>query len=557
MSSLPVIATRHRARAIASVVALSLGQAAAAGTAAFATRDIFSGLYTAGDAVPRISLCAIALAGLVIAACRAREAVIAEGVGQDYAADLREKLFAHLSRLPVRTLARRRSGGLTLRFVGDLAAVRGWISLGIARLISAAIVLPAALAVIWALDPALGSVAALPTVVGLSLMAIIGWRFEEAHRRLRSRRAALAAEMGERIPKAPELRLLGRMPTERRNLRRRTASLLHAALHRTTGSALMRAVPDVVSGVAAAGILLVASLGHVGPAEAAGALATVALMIKPMRDLAGVWNRWRSWVAVRDRCRRLLEQRRVERKASRRSAGRTKPRQGAPLALSFVGVRTELLKRLTAEAPSGRRLAILGHNGSGKSSLLSLAAGLEAPGCGRILIGGQRTNRLSDAARARMIAYCSEGSPILAGTLRRALTPGARARPSDKDIEVVAHSLGLADVLRRLGGLGGRIAEGGRNLSAGEVRRVLLARALLSGAGLMLLDELDDALDADAPSLMARLLDRTNATVVFVTHNPAVARLADEAWVLEGGRIADRGTPGDVLARRLSQTVAA
>ncbi|MEM6357840.1 MAG: hypothetical protein AAF844_19450, partial [Pseudomonadota bacterium] len=122
MSRLPPIATGARARSIAAVAALSLGQAISAGAAAFATRHVFAGLSLPSGDVPIAALGMIAFAGLAIAACRAREALVAERIGQHYAAELREKLFGHLSRLPARTLAERRSGGLALRFVGDLTA---------------------------------------------------------------------------------------------------------------------------------------------------------------------------------------------------------------------------------------------------------------------------------------------------------------------------------------------------------------------------------------------------------------------------------------------------
>ncbi|MEO0429542.1 MAG: ABC transporter ATP-binding protein [Pseudomonadota bacterium] len=558
MSRLPPIATGERARSIAAVAALSLGQAISAAAAAFATRHVFAGLSSPGGDVPVVALGMIAFAGLAIAACRAREAFIAERIGQHYAAELREKLFGHLSRLPARTLAERRSGGLALRFVGDLTAVRGWISLGIARLVSAAIVLPAALLVVGLLDPSLGLVAGPPMLIGLGLMAIVGWRYSAAHRRLRARRSALAADISERIPNAPELRLLGRMVVERRNLRKRSERLVEAALFRTQGSALMRAIPDGVSGLVAAGILLVAALRLVEPAEAAGALAAAALMIKPMRDLAGIWDRRRNWIVAKEKCCQLLSQQPVIRRSARRPKARAAyPAPGEPVALSFLDIRTKLLSNLSATAPAGRKIAILGANGSGKSSLLTLAAGLEAPGSGRIMIGARPSDRIPDADRARLIAYCSDRSTMLAGTLRRALTLGSASQPSDATIEAQASAFGLAGVLRKLGGLDGRVAEGGRNLSAGEVRRVLLTRAALSGAGLMLLDELDDALDADAPTLMTQLLNGTSATVLFVTHNPAVARLADEAWGLEHGRLVDHGAPGDVLAGPLYRQNAA
>lgn len=560
MTGMPAIASGARRRALAVVALLSLGQAGAAGAAAFATRAAFAA-FAAAEAgpsdgppadLPHGPLAVIALSGIAIAGLRVAERVVAERVGQDYAGELRLRLFSHLSRLPARVVARRRAGGLALRFVGDLSAVRGWVSLGIARLVSAVIVLPAATLAIGLIDPMLGLAAGLPVLLGLGVMAALGTRFGAAHRRLRSRRARLAADMGERIPHAPELRLMGRMPRERRALGRRTVRMVRAAVGRARGAASLRAVPDAVAGVAAAGVLGTAMTGAAGPAEAAGALAALALMIQPMRELAGVWDRRRAWCAARAK---ILEVLALDPVAPRPPRGRdtglgAAPDPGDPLPVRFEAVAAPPLAGFEATAGAGRRIAILGPNGAGKSALLALAAGLETPDRGTVRIGGRRASALGDAARTGAICLVGARSPILAGSLRRALTMGAARRPSDDEIAATAHDFGLGPVLDRLGGLDGRVAEGGRTLSAGEARRLLLARAALSGARLMLLDEPETALDGDGPALVARLIEGTRATVLLATHDPRIARIMDEAWLIEDGRLAACGPPAEIAACR-------
>ena len=103
-------------------------------------------------------------------------------------------------------------------------------------------------------------------------------------------------------------------------------------------------------------------------------------------------------------------------------------------------------------------------------------------------------------------------------------------------------------MIARLGGLDGRIAEAGRSLSTGEARRVLLTRTALSAPTLLLLDEPDDALDADGPALIARLLRETRATTLLVTHNIDLARRLDELWFVADGRIVEAGPPDALLA---------
>jgi ABC-type transport system involved in cytochrome bd biosynthesis fused ATPase/permease subunit len=164
-----------------------------------------------------------------------------------------------------------------------------------------------------------------------------------------------------------------------------------------------------------------------------------------------------------------------------------------------------------------------------------------------VFIDGRRSGALSAKDRKSLIAYGGARSPILAGSLRRALAMGAARQPDDEAIVEAARMFGLGHVLDRLGGLDGKVSEGARNLSAGEGRRVMLARMALSGSRLLLLDEPDDALDTDGPQLLEQLLSMTDATALVVTHNPAIARLVGEIWLIESGELVARGAPNEML----------
>ncbi len=273
-------------------------------------------------------------------------------------------------------------------------------------------------------------------------------------------------------------------------------------------------------------------------------MAAVALMVQPMRDLAGVWDRHRAWVAARDKCLGLLSLPTLDRPAL--PADHRLPDQ-AP-ALRFSAVSAGALKEVDIGAKAGQHIAIVGGNGAGKSTLLALAAGLEQPLTGRVLLANRDPSGLAAAERRRAIALSGKRSPILAGSLRRALTMGSAPIPGDAEILAEADAFGLSSVVERLGGLDGRLAEAGRNLSAGETRRVLLVRAALSRARLLLLDEPDDALDVEGPDLVARLLGKREATALIITHNLAIARRMDQLWYLEQGRLLEAGPPAALLS---------
>ncbi len=529
MSRLPEIGGGGRRRMIAAVTACALGQAAASGTAAFATRDVFAALSGGGATVPVLALTALTASGVMIAVLRIAEGVTAERLGQSYAGDTRQRLFSHISRLPRAVVRAQRRGGLSLRFVGDLGALRGWISKGLTRLITATIVLPISAAVIFALDWRLGLAVMLPMVLGMGLMWVVGQRSGALHSRLRSCRSRLSADLSERVPIAPDLRMLGRVGREKARLSYQSAQLLDAAIARALGASTLRAVPDAVSGIAGAAILLTAVASNLPAATAAGALAATALMIRPMRDLANVWDRHRDWLVAREKCNRLLDRKRLPRGRTRRV------KSGDTVGLRFDRVSHGALRGCSADIPAGGKIAILGRNGAGKSTLMNLAAGVDIPERGRVTLNGQRVTSLN--RRAQRIALIWDEAPILSGSLRRSLTLGTHPRPSDREIEAMARQFGLDPVLQRLGGLDGAVAEAGRNLSSGEIWRVLTVRALLSGHDVLLFDSPDRALDPAAASRLVKTIQDMAATVVVTTDDPALARQFSRVLTLADGRL--------------------
>ncbi|MEO1493458.1 MAG: ABC transporter ATP-binding protein [Pseudomonadota bacterium] len=535
MTALPLIGADGRRRMIAAVTLCALGQAAAAGAAAFATRDVFA-VFAAGSAVPVSALGVLITSGCTIAALRMAETVTAERLGQAYAADVRMLLFNHISHLPRAVVRSQRRGGLSLRFVGDLSALRGWISRGLTRLISAAIVLPVTAGAVFALDWRLGCAVAVPIALGMGVILALSRSAGPVHARLRTCRARLSADMSERAPVAPDLRALGRMRREKKRLARRTGDLVKAAVARARTAGALRAVPDAISGLAGAMILLIALRTGLPAATAAGALAATALMIRPLRELAGVWDRHRDWKVAKDKCERLLARERVRR--SRPAGKREQPRGPSGTSLKFDQVSHGALSQCSAEIPSGAKVAILGQNSSGKSTLLTLASGIDVPETGRVTLNGKTVAAIGD--RARRIALIWEDAPVLAGSLRRALTLGVLPRPSDDAIEHAARETGLGPLLRRLGGLDGAIAEGGRSLSTGEMWRVLMVRARLAGQDVLLFDSPDRALDEEGLAHLVDTIRQTDATVIVTTDSPDLAARFDTVLTLSNGRLAER-----------------
>ncbi|MDJ0623162.1 MAG: ABC transporter ATP-binding protein [Desulfocapsaceae bacterium] len=532
MSDFPKITANKRFPRLAIIAALALLQAVASGGAAFATREIFAELSQDVVTITLLPVIFIALSGAAIAIFRWYERMVSEKLGQEFAAELRINLFKHIAHLPSTELAKRRLGGLSLRFVGDLSAIRSWVSRGVTRLLTGAIVMPIIAIVLLHIHQELAIAALIPLIFGLLFMAAAGPSLLRSHTLLRSRRSKLAANVTERLPYAGELRLLGRLDRELRQIERHTATMITTVLDRQRIASMIRIIPDFTSGVAVALLLAVALNGNVSGAETAGALAALGMLIQKMRELGAVWDRYCAWNAARKRCLVLFAAKQLPTETD------NIPKKG-----HRVGAQVRLRKvcgygfdNISAIAKPGEKIGILGANGSGKSLLLRLIGGMEQPLAGHIELDRYPATSWVINSKKHFI-YLNADSPILSGSLRRALTMGMKRRPNDEEIERVAGSYGLANVLQRLGGLNGHIAEAGRNLSTGETGRILLTRAALSNAQLILLDEPDKNLDDDGKALVRKLLLDTGATIFLVSHDRNQLQYMDKFWQLEEGKL--------------------
>jgi putative ABC transport system ATP-binding protein len=213
--------------------------------------------------------------------------------------------------------------------------------------------------------------------------------------------------------------------------------------------------------------------------------------------------------------------------------------RGVVLTLPSAAGPVRILEGADLAVAPGERVAIVGPSGSGKSSLIAVAAGLETPSAGKVVLFGADLGRLGEDARARLrrgrAALVFQSFHLLpnmtaeenvSAPLEIAGRPGARARARDW----------LARV-----GLKGRLSHYPRQLSGGEQQRVALARALAVEPELLFADEptgnLDQTTAQGVADLMFALLAETQAALVLVTHDPALAARADLRLLMQDGRL--------------------
>lgn len=200
--------------------------------------------------------------------------------------------------------------------------------------------------------------------------------------------------------------------------------------------------------------------------------------------------------------------------------------------------RAPVFVSLDLDIPAGNRVAVLGPSGAGKSTLAALALKVVAPQGGRVLLGGTDVARLRAADVRGRIAWLSQATHVFSDTVRDNLRLG-RPDADDAALWAALDQAGLSDTVRGLPqGLDSWIGAGGTGLSGGELRRVALARALLSPAPILILDEPVTGLDDAAARAFFLTLNAAaeGRTVVLIVHRLLGVERLDRIWRLSGGR---------------------
>lgn len=476
-------------------------------------------------------------ATLVMAGLRVCERLDAERLGQDYVHAVRLRLFDRLRTLSPRVLQQRSHGGILLRFVGDLSALRQWVSRGLPRLIVAGCTTCGALGTLVWMNGWLAFTALVGLLPGLWLSLRLGASLRSRILATRRQRARLANNIHEKLLHLAVVQVYGQFARERRRLARQSRRLQAAILAQTRISAVLRMLPQESTALASAAVLLAGAyevMAHrTTPGIVVAAMILVRLLRPALRDLGRVHEFWRGAQVARTKITAFLQL--ATDVHEKRHAPDIQPGPGR---LEYLDVTLAPgLQGVTAVAEAGTVVALVGANGTGKSTLLALTARLFDPQSGTIRLDGQKLSRYNLASVRRAVGMVSADLPLLRGSVARNL----RYRWPDAPPEAMAQVYNLCQLEALMAelpqGERTRLTEGGGNLSLGQRQRLALARALLGNPAVLLLDEAEANLDAQASAVLDRILATYTGTILMVTHQPHRLAAADVIWHLEDGQI--------------------
>ena len=217
------------------------------------------------------------------------------------------------------------------------------------------------------------------------------------------------------------------------------------------------------------------------------------------------------------------------------------------LTFGYSSVDEPVIKNLSLSIPAGKSVAIVGNSGSGKSTLSKLLMGLHHPSEGDVYVDGIPIREIPIDVRAVSIAGVSQETNIFPGTIRDNITLWNPDISDREMIEAAKTAYINREILSRSGGYDHEVAEGGSNLSGGQLQRIAIARALVSNPSVLVMDEATSALDAVVEEKIMNRIRSLGCTCIIVAHRLSTIRDCDEIIVLNEGSIAERGTHEELM----------
>jgi ATP-binding cassette subfamily B protein len=469
---------------------------------------------------------------------------IMNSAGERITSHIRSDAFAYVERLPMGYHDHQSIGELTTRVINDTGKIEDSLVDLFSTLVPAVLTLVGTAAVLVAVDWRLG-------LVGLCVAPLV-FRVAMHYARLtrttsRQRRAAVGRLTGfvtESLQGMRTIHAFGSQKGQDRRFGTTNKDVLRLGLRSVDLSAQFSPVLQVVSAVGTAAVLFVGGYGALHNWWAVGVLVVVTSylknMLSPMKSLAKLAPSFTAGAASAERVAAILDQPRDHLGSK---AGLPARVSGA-IELHEVGLdygRGPILSGLSMVIRAGERVALLGDNGAGKSTTLSLIGGLYRPTSGKVLLDGRSVPDLPEHWLHKQVAMVLQETFLFSGTLAENLRYG-RPDATDEDIARVAKAALVTEFTNRLPDrLNTEISAGGIGLSGGQRQRVGIARALLVDAPVVLLDEPTVGLDAQAEELVVQALTclMTDRTVIMTTHQPALTRLATRTVYLHRGGVLD------------------
>jgi ABC-type multidrug transport system fused ATPase/permease subunit len=470
--------------------------------------------------------------------------------------DMRNALYARLVRLSFRFYDTHQTGQLMSRATVDLQGVRFFLGYGLIFFFQNILTVLSVIVVLFFVQWELALIA----LAIVPVLTILAYRYSHvSHPTLRDVQQKLAdvtTVAEESIVGVHVVKAFAQEPAEEAKFRRRSEAVFAQTIRANRQRAFYVPLISFVPMLAQAAVLLVGATMVRHDTLSIGAFVSfnlyLGMLVLPLRSL-GMWiGQSQRATASGERIFQVMDE--PEEVADRPDAIELPPGPGD---VRFEGASFQyladraVLRDVDLDVPAGRTIALIGHTGSGKTTLTSLVPRFYDVTGGRVTVDGHDVRDLTLTSLRRAVGVISQDPFLFSATVRENITFGAGDLPQSA-VDEVARAAQAHEFIERLPqGYDTVIGERGITLSGGQRQRLAIARALAVDPRILVLDDATASVDASTEALIRIGLRGAMAgrTTFIIAHRLSTIALADEIVVLDEGRIAARGTHDDLIVR--------
>lgn len=475
--------------------------------------------------------------------------------------DLRDEFFWAIEPLAPAKLARRRTGDLVSTAVSDIELLELFFAHTAGPAVVAFIVPIIALTALATINLLLAEALLIFLILLILMPRLAFWLGTTLGERLRGQQALLNSQELDTIQGMKEILSFGYSRQRIEELSENSAALLALQARQARNIGLQSAAKISIVSAGTLAVLLCASILVRQNSLAPGFLPiTMILASSVFLSITSVVEISKQLSLTRAAARRLfllLDEQPAVRDESGLDPAVPIESIEPSISLQDVSFRYApdeplILSSISLEIPAGSTVALVGTSGAGKSTVINLMLRFWDPEAGRILLGGSDLRRYPMMQLRRLFSVVSQDVFLFSDSIRENIRLG-RPEASDAEVEEVASRARIHDFIITLPqGYDTLVGERGVRLSGGERQRIAIARALLKGAPILVLDEATSSLDAENERAIKEALmeRREGRTTIMIAHRLSTVVDADWIFVINGGRVVEQGRHEDLIARK-------
>ncbi|WP_191126327.1 ABC transporter ATP-binding protein [Cerasibacillus terrae] len=477
-------------------------------------------------------------------------------VGHKIVAQLREKMWNKLIRLPVKYFDTTSSGKTVSRVVNDTSVVKDLVSDHFPQFISGIISIIGAVIILFVLDWKMTLIMLLSVPVTIFIMIPLGRRMGKISRRMQDETAVFTGDVQQTLGEIRLMKASNAEKTEKKKGYQGISKLLNLGFKEAKIYAFIGPLMNLIMMVV---IVIIISYGGMRVASntmSTGELVAFLLylfqIIMPITSFAMFFTNLQKAKGATERIIEILEK-----PLENGQDGLDLDISNQPITVKHVSFSYQdenpVLQDISFHANPGEMIAFAGPSGSGKTTMFGLLERYYEPERGDILIGDTPIHQLSLQSWRSQIGYVSQDSPMMAGTIRDNLCYGLEDEQiSDKQLWKVAKSAYADQFIKEFpSGLDTEVGERGVKLSGGQRQRIAIARAFLRDPKILMMDEATASLDSQSEGVVQEALSRLmkGRTTFVIAHRLSTIIDADKIIFIDQGRITGAGTHDELIKK--------